>query len=112
MCIPFLFFWFTQNIIHHPEEFFFRGLIYKIAKNKTKNTLLIIGIEVVLFTIAHVYYINRVPYSLWVLVPCAGFLFGFLSIKYKSLTYSLVSHGLFNGLYNFMPIIISLIIQK
>ena len=54
MCIPFLFFWFTQNIIHHPENgggvYILNGTINLNGGKITGNTAVEAGGGVYFYT--------------------------------------------------------------
>jgi membrane protease YdiL (CAAX protease family) len=79
------------------EEPFFRGFLWGLMKQSGFKDRSVFITQAVLFWIAHIYYINIYPISFWVIVPLGAIVFGLLIWNSKSLSTSLIAHGLMNG---------------
>lgn len=56
----------------------------------------------VLFCIAHVYYVGRVPVAFWTLMPALGLLLGLVASRSRPIGASKIAHALANGLGSFV----------
>lgn len=79
------------------EEPFFRGFLWGALRESGFKDRGAFIIQAVLFWLAHVYYLNVYPLSFWFIVPLGAVLFGLLVWLSKSLSTSLIAHGLMNG---------------
>ena len=50
--------------------------------------------------LAHIYYLGTFSYSLFIIVPFSGLVFGLLVWRSKSIGTSMIAHGLFNSIGN------------
>jgi membrane protease YdiL (CAAX protease family) len=84
------------------EEPFFRGCLWGFLRKMNCKEFTIYLVQVGLFWLGHIYYINTVPYSFWILVPLSGLVLGFLAWRSRSIGTSMVTHGVINGLGQFL----------
>lgn len=97
----FLYLFITQlNNAAIIEEPLFRGFLWgTLRKSKVKEITIFI-IQLLLFWLAHIYYIVQSPFSFWVVVPVSACLLGVLVMKSKTLTTSTLAHGIINSFGN------------
>ena len=79
------------------EEPFFRGFLWGALRETGFRDRGAFVIQALLFWLAHVYYLRAYPLSFWFIVPLGAVLFGLLVWFSKSLSTSLIAHGLMNG---------------
>jgi membrane protease YdiL (CAAX protease family) len=79
------------------EEPFFRGFLWGSMREAGFKTSSVFWTQSALFWIAHIYYFNQSPLSFWIIVPIGAVIFGLLVWFSKSLSTSLIAHGLMNG---------------
>lgn len=84
------------------EEPLFRGFLWGYLKNSGWEEKWILLFQAFLFWIGHIYYWSSAPYSFWIIVPFAGLILGFLAWTSRSIVTSMVSHGLFNSIGDFL----------
>jgi membrane protease YdiL (CAAX protease family) len=80
------------------EEPFFRGCLWGFLKKMKYKEIVIYIIQAGLFWLGHIYYINKAPYSFWIVVPLGGLVLGLLAWRSRSIGTSMVAHGIMNGL--------------
>lgn len=94
------FFLAVMNSMSHAaihEEAIFRGFTFGYLRGLGINDNKILIFQAILFSIAHIRYIN-VPYTFWVMLPASGLLLGWLSLKTRSLVPCMIAHALYNGM--------------
>jgi membrane protease YdiL (CAAX protease family) len=80
------------------EEPLFRGFIWGyLIKFGFKNWQAFLA-QVFLFMLAHIYYINTLPISLFIIVPIGAISTGLIVWKTKNISSSIAAHGVMNGL--------------
>lgn len=89
------------------EEPLFRGFIYGYLHMKGVKPFLNIAIQTMLFTIGHLYYFERNPISLFIVVPIGGIILGYVAHKAKSISASIIAHGVTNGIGTQFSILVS-----
>lgn len=82
------------------EEPFFRGCLWGVLRKFKCNEVVIYFIQVVLFWLGHLYYYQELPYSFWIIVPLGGLVLGFLAWRSRSISTSMVAHGIMNSLHH------------
>ena len=80
------------------EEPLFRGFFWGYLRQRGLNNLQILLVQGGLFWLAHIYYLGRVAFSFWVLIPSVGLIFGWLAWRSRSIAPSLLAHTLINAL--------------
>jgi len=84
------------------EEPLFRGFLWGYLRIMGWKDKWILLFQAFLFWIGHIYYWNSAPYSFWIIVPVGGLVLGLLAWKSHSIVTSMVSHGLFNSIGDFL----------
>jgi membrane protease YdiL (CAAX protease family) len=79
------------------EEPFFRGFLWGALREAGFKDRGAFVVQALLFWLAHIYYLGTYPLSFWFIVPLGAVLFGLLIWFSKSLSTSLIAHGLMNG---------------
>jgi membrane protease YdiL (CAAX protease family) len=82
------------------EEPLFRGFIWGYLRKQKISELLILLIQMTLFTLGHLYYLKTNPISFFVIIPIASIFLGLSIIKSKSIASSMLTHGILNGVTN------------
>lgn len=80
------------------EEPLFRGFLWGQLRLIGWNELWIWVFQAGLFTLAHIYYLNAYPVSLWLVVPADAFVLGALVWRSRTIAASLAAHGFMNAL--------------
>ncbi len=78
------------------EEFLFRGLLWGFFRNRGIAESKIALFQAVLFWLAHYRSLLNGNMSFWTSIPFASIILGILVLRSKSLTFSTVSHFLYN----------------
>lgn len=79
------------------EEPLFRGFLWGYLRKAGWKDVWIWIFQATLFTVAHIYYVNKLPISFWLVVPIVSLLLGLLTWRYRSITPSLSAHGFTNA---------------
>lgn len=79
------------------EEPFFRGFLWGALRRAGWKDVWICILQGALFWLAHVYWLDRSPFTFWVIVPLGGLVFGLLAWRSRSIAVSMIAHGLANG---------------
>lgn len=93
----------SLNILYHlgfapiNEEPLFRGFLWGMLRQLKLNDGWILVIQTLLFTSAHVYFANQYPLMFWVYIPVAAISFGILTMRSRSISSAILTHGLING---------------
>jgi membrane protease YdiL (CAAX protease family) len=80
------------------EEPLFRGFLWGALRRTGWKEVWIWLFQASLFMLAHIYYINRLPISFFVIVPVGALGLGLAAWKTRSLSSSLAMHGAANAL--------------
>ncbi len=80
------------------EEPFFRGFVWGYLEKLKLNTILIVFIQIVLFTLGHLFYFKNNPISFFVYVPLTTLFLCIGIIVTKKLSASIVTHSIVNSL--------------
>lgn len=80
------------------EEPFFRGCLWGFLKKIKCNEVVIYFIQAGLFWLGHIYYFCKEPYSFFIGVPLSALVLGLLAWRSRSISTSMVAHGMINGL--------------
>lgn len=84
------------------EEPLFRGFLWGFLREYNCPDGWIVLIQMALFMLGHSYYLATLPFSFWVVVPVAALLLGLIAWRSRSVSYSMVAHGILNGLGEFL----------
>jgi len=80
------------------EEPLFRGFLWGyLRKLKWRETWIWL-FQAGLFTLGHIYYINKHPYSFWIVVPVGALVMGAVAWRSRSIATSMATHGALNTL--------------
>ncbi len=91
------------NLLYHlgfapiNEEPLFRGFLWGCLRQIKWKEGWILVFQAGLFTLAHVYFASQYPFMFWVFIPGAGLLFGFLTMRSRSISPGILAHGMING---------------
>jgi membrane protease YdiL (CAAX protease family) len=77
------------------EEPIFRGFLMGALYERGVNDIWIIIIQAVVFDICHLEAFSK-PYTFFCVIPIVGLVLGWLTIKTKTITNSLVAHSTFD----------------
>ena len=80
------------------EEPFFRGFLWGALREAGLGDHSACVIQGSLFWFAHLYYLGNFPLSLWLIVPIGAVIFSGLVWFSRSVSTSMIAHGLMNGL--------------
>lgn len=83
------------------EEPLFRGFLWGYLRILGWKDEWILPLQALLFWVGHIYYWGEAPYSLWIMVPLSGIVLGLLAWRSRSITTSMVAHGLINSIGDF-----------
>lgn len=87
----------TQLALIISEEIIFRGALWAFLRDLGLQEGMAFVFQALLFWVSHhKYLLLDNPYSFWVAVPLAAFLFGVIAWRSKSLSLTTVGHFLFN----------------
>lgn len=89
------------------EEPLFRAFLWVYLHKAGWKTIWIWLFQAALFTLAHIYYITKLPISFWLIVPLAGLIFGALVWRSKTISSSLAAHATMNALVETMSYIVA-----
>ncbi|MBK7456535.1 MAG: CPBP family intramembrane metalloprotease [Anaerolineales bacterium] len=93
----------SLNIVYHlgfapiNEEPLFRGFLWGYLRQLKWKDGWIMIFQALLFTCAHVYFAGRYPLMFWVYIPATAILFGWLTLRSRSITPAILAHGMING---------------
>jgi membrane protease YdiL (CAAX protease family) len=79
------------------EEPVFRGILWGLLRKRGVKEVWIWLLQGMLFWVAHLYYLGKLPLSFWVIVPPGGLLYGLLAWRSRSIATSMPGHGFYNG---------------
>lgn len=80
------------------EEPLFRGFLWGWLRRTGWQDRWILLFQAGLFMLSHIYYIERLPYSFWIVVPVGSLVFGWLAWRSRSIATSMAAHAALNGL--------------
>ena len=78
------------------EEPIYRGFLWGYLRNKHWEEKRILLFQTALFTVSHFYYFKH-PLTIFIMLPLAGLLFGYITMKSRSLIPAMLSHALYNA---------------
>jgi len=93
----------SLNIFYHlgfapiNEESLFRGFLWGYLRQLKWKDGWILIVQAALFTSAHLYFAGRYPLMFWVYIPAAAILFGWLTLRSRSIAPAILAHGMING---------------
>lgn len=93
----------SLNIMYHlgfapiNEEPLFRGFLWGYLRQLKWKDGWIMIVQASLFTSAHLYFAERYPLMFWVYIPAAAILFGWLTLRSRSIAPAILAHGMING---------------
>ncbi|MBN1872612.1 MAG: CPBP family intramembrane metalloprotease [Anaerolineae bacterium] len=79
------------------EEPLFRGFLWGYLRKAGWKNVWIWLFQTGLFMLAHIYYINQLPISFWILVPVSTLVLGALAWRSKTIASSLGAHTMMNA---------------
>ncbi|MBI4672316.1 MAG: CPBP family intramembrane metalloprotease [Chloroflexi bacterium] len=79
------------------EEPLFRGFLWGYLRKMGWKDVWIWLFQALLFTLAHVYYINRFPLSFWFIVPIGALVLGLLAWRSRTIATSMAAHSAVNA---------------
>lgn len=82
------------------EEPFFRGFLWGFLKKANWRDSWICVFQVVLFMLAHIYYLGKYNYSFFIIVPVSALTLGLVAWRSKSIGTSMIAHALINSVAN------------
>ena len=85
-----------------PEEVLFRGFTWGFLRRIKVKEYWILIIQLFMFIIGHVYFLETNPYVFWIVIPTGGFLMGIVVWKTRSIGHSMITHSLGNAFGNFI----------
>ena len=103
----FIFVFYQMGYAGITEEIVFRGILFGWCKERNIKIWKYQIIQVLLFTISHIYYLKYNPMAFWISVPLIGLILGFVIIKTKNVAYSIITHGIVNGLLERFAIMVA-----
>jgi membrane protease YdiL (CAAX protease family) len=81
------------------EEPFFRGFLWGSLAKLGLPEIWIWLVQAGLFWLGHTFYLTRgAPWSFWFIIPVGGLVLGLLAWRSRSITTSMIAHGLSNGI--------------
>jgi membrane protease YdiL (CAAX protease family) len=80
------------------EEPLFRGFLWGWLLKRGWRDGWILLFQAVFFWAGHLYYLGRMPLSLWVIVPVSGVALGLLAWRSRDIAPAMVAHGIIDGL--------------
>jgi len=93
----------SLNIFYHlgfapiNEELLFRGFLWGYLRQLKWKDGWIMIFQAILFTSAHRYFAGRYPLMFWAYIPAAAILFGWLTLRSRSIAPAILAHGMING---------------
>jgi len=91
------------------EEPVFRGFLWGTLRKSGWRDGWIWLFQAGLFLLAHLYYINTMPISFWIIVPVGGLVLGWLAWRSRSIATSMAAHGVMNGLAHTMGYLVAIL---
>lgn len=82
------------------EEPLFRGFLWGFLKKASWKDSQICLFQAALFMFGHIRYLGENNYSFFVIVPISALIFGLLVWRSKSISTSMITHGLINSVSN------------
>ncbi|MBN2394131.1 MAG: CPBP family intramembrane metalloprotease [Anaerolineae bacterium] len=79
------------------EEPLFRGFLWGYLRKAGWKNVWIWLFQTGLFMVAHIYYINQLPISFWIIVPISTLVLGALAWRSKTISASLGAHTMMNA---------------
>jgi membrane protease YdiL (CAAX protease family) len=80
------------------EEPVFRGFLWGLLRKFGWRDGWTWLFQAGLFGLAHLYYLESMPFMFWIGVPIGGLVLGWLAWRSRSIAASMVAHGVMNGL--------------
>jgi len=84
------------------EEPLFRGFLWGYLRKMKWREIWIWLFQASLFTFSHIYYLNTYPISLWIVIPVIALVLGWLVWRSRTITSSMVAHGMMNAIGNIL----------
>jgi membrane protease YdiL (CAAX protease family) len=84
------------------EEPLFRGFLWGLLKNNGWKDGSIFILQILLFMIAHIYYISEAPIMFWFVIPIYAIILGLLVWKSRTIASSLAAHSVMNAFGYFL----------
>ena len=78
------------------EEPLFRGFLWGYLRTMKWKDIWIFLFQAGLFTLSHIYYISA-PISFWIIVPIVSLVLGWLAWRSRTITSSMMAHGMINA---------------
>jgi len=79
------------------EEPLFRGFLWGYLRQFGWKERWIWLFQAGLFTLGHIYYLNKAPISFWLMVPTSALVFGLMAWRSRSIATSMAVHGAVNA---------------
>jgi membrane protease YdiL (CAAX protease family) len=79
------------------EEPLFRGFLWGYLRKAGWKDVWIWLFQTGLFMLAHIYYINQLPISFWIIVPVSTLVLGALAWRSKTISASMGAHTMMNA---------------
>lgn len=79
------------------EEPLFRGFLWGYLRKLKWREIWIWLFQAGLFTFSHIYYLNKFPISLWIIVPVCSLVLGWLVWRSRTIVSSMMAHGMMNA---------------
>jgi membrane protease YdiL (CAAX protease family) len=79
------------------EEPLFRGFLWGYLRRSGWSHLWTWLAQAVLFMLAHLYFINGLPFQFWILVPAAALILGLFAWRSRSVAPGMLAHAAFNS---------------
>ncbi len=80
------------------EEPLFRGFLWGYLRKGGWSDGWICLFQAGLFMLGHIYYLNSLPISFWIIVPTGGLVLGWLAWRSRSIATSISAHATLNAL--------------
>lgn len=98
--IPILLFDFPYQLGYAAasEEPLFRGFLWGWLRQRRWQGHWIWLFQAGLFMLSHIYYITRLPYSFWIIVPVGALVMGWVAWRSRSIAASMAAHATLNSL--------------
>jgi membrane protease YdiL (CAAX protease family) len=79
------------------EELVYRGFLWGCLEKKGWGWIKILFFQSGLFWAGHLFYLDSNPFTLWFAIPMMGLAFGFVARRSRSVTLSILMHGISNA---------------
>jgi len=80
------------------EEPLFRGFLWGYLRRVGWQDRWILLFQAALFMLSHIYYVDQLPYSFWIIVPFGALVMGWLAWRSRSIATSMAAHAAMNTL--------------